>query len=241
MTPAQEQMALDAVRGTLNLHPEPNALGAARIRIHSRARAARVFALAFYAGFGIPTATFSSSLLTSSTGPASPSPLVCTEFRSLLRIRAACRPIEIQLSLSLLPSMQVRKQHGAIQVRAKSDRKSPMMTAAPTAEFTRSAAGLLVERAERQTGSRMTAYANVAQNLGTSASWLRKFLAGREAKEPGWTVGWKILDQYSRMCSRVEAEIEMDRARTLALKERVDALTATANRMVEGPSSKTTA
>jgi hypothetical protein len=35
MTPAQEQMALDAVRGTLNLHPEPNALGAARIRIHS--------------------------------------------------------------------------------------------------------------------------------------------------------------------------------------------------------------
>lgn len=102
MTPAQEQMALDAVRGTLNLHPEPNALGAARIRIHSsdggvenratldnsfkrqervagllrsatvqrrvspsgpsdpsaRARAARVFAFAVYAGFGIPTATF---------------------------------------------------------------------------------------------------------------------------------------------------------------------------------------
>jgi hypothetical protein len=57
MTPAQEQMALDAVRGTLNLHPEPNALGAARIRIHSRARAARLFALAVYAGFGIPTAT----------------------------------------------------------------------------------------------------------------------------------------------------------------------------------------
>jgi hypothetical protein len=99
MTPAQEQMALDAVRGTLNLHPEPNALGAARIRIYSsdgpggtnrrnalariaqavkrirerpetanslgvpglseaspRARAARVFALAFFAAFGVATA-----------------------------------------------------------------------------------------------------------------------------------------------------------------------------------------
>jgi hypothetical protein len=56
MTPAQEQMALDAVRGTLNLHPEPNALGAARIRIHSRARAARVFALTFFAAFGVATA-----------------------------------------------------------------------------------------------------------------------------------------------------------------------------------------
>jgi hypothetical protein len=99
MTPAQEQMALDAVRGTLNLHPEPNALGAARIRIYSsdgpgknnrrnalariaqavkrirerpetanslgvpglseaspRARAARVFALTFFAAFGVATA-----------------------------------------------------------------------------------------------------------------------------------------------------------------------------------------
>lgn len=132
------------------------------------------------------------------------------------------------------------EQHGVGQVESERDRNSPMSTA-HTAEFTRELASHLVDRAERHTGSRMTAYAAVAQTIGTSSSWLRKFLAGREAKEPGWTVGWKILDQYSRMCSRVEAEIEMDRARTLALKERVDALTATANRMVEGPSSKTTA
>jgi hypothetical protein len=116
-----------------------------------------------------------------------------------------------------------------------------MMTAAHTANLPRDVALHMVELAERRTGKRMIAYKSVAEKIGTSASWLRKFLAGHEAKEPGWTVGWKILDQYSRMCSRVEAEIEMDRARTLALKERVDALTATANRMVEGPSSKTTA
>jgi hypothetical protein len=84
----------------------------------------------------------------------------------------------------------------------------------------------------------MSAYTTVAHAIGTSASWLRKFIAGREAKEPGWTTGWNILTQYDRICSRVEAEIETERARTLALKERVNALTAIADRVVAGAPGK---
>jgi hypothetical protein len=108
-----------------------------------------------------------------------------------------------------------------------------MMRAAATTDFTRQVANALVERAERQTGSRMAAYEMVAQTVGTSASWLRKFIAGREAKEPGWTTGWNILDQYSRICDRVEAEIETERAKILALKGKIDAVNAITNRMVE--------
>jgi hypothetical protein len=58
MTRAQEQMALAAVARGIGLQREPHTSGATcDSRIHSRARAARVFAFAFYAGFGIPTAT----------------------------------------------------------------------------------------------------------------------------------------------------------------------------------------
>lgn len=115
----------------------------------------------------------------------------------------------------------------------KTDRKKTMSTVQSPA-FTRSVANALVERAERQTGSRMAAYEMVAQTVGTSASWLRKFIKGHEIKEPGWTTGWNILDQYSRICDRVEAEIETERAKILALKEVIDAANTTANRVVEG-------
>jgi hypothetical protein len=115
------------------------------------------------------------------------------------------------------------------------------MSMAHTAEFTRELAAQLVERAERNTGYRMIAYDDVAQRIGTSSSWLRKFIAGREAKEPGWVIGWNIVDQYRRMCSRVEAEIETERAKYLALKEIIDAAAGTVDQVVESTSGKTTA
>jgi transposase len=104
----------------------------------------------------------------------------------------------------------------------------------PTTAFTRNVANALVERAERQTGSRMAAYEMVAQTVGTSSSWLRKFIKGGiDAKEPGWTTGWNILDQYSRICDRVEAEIETERAKFLALKEEIDAVNTIIDRVAE--------
>ena len=62
-------------------------------------------------------------------------------------------------------------------------------------------------------------------------AWLRKFISGQEAKEPGWTTGWNILDHYSRICNRVELEIEMDRNKTRALKESIDAITQAVERL----------
>ena len=116
------------------------------------------------------------------------------------------------------------------------------MSTAHTAEFTRELAAHLVDRAERHVGKRMDAYDIVARSIGTSSSWLRKFIAGRgEAKEPGWVTGWNIVDQYRRMCSRVEAEIETERAKYLALKEVIDAAAWTIDRVVESTSGKTTA
>jgi hypothetical protein len=91
-------------------------------------------------------------------------------------------------------------------VSPKNGRKSPMSTAATTP---RSAAQFLVERAERQTGSRMVAYEMVAQTVGTSADWIRKFVNGTGAKEPGWTIGWNLIEHCNRvLCTRVEQEID---------------------------------
>jgi hypothetical protein len=57
MTRAKDEMALAAVARGLGLQPAPRTLGAAcDSEIHSRARAARVFALAFFAAFGVATA-----------------------------------------------------------------------------------------------------------------------------------------------------------------------------------------
>lgn len=108
-----------------------------------------------------------------------------------------------------------------------------MSTAAVTSALTRSAANALVERAERQTGSRMAAYEMVAATVGTSADWLRKFINGSQAKEPRWSVGWNLLDHYNRICTRVEQEIETERSTIQTLKREIDAVTSPVNRMVE--------
>jgi hypothetical protein len=59
MTRSQERMALAAVAAGIGLRQPRHPVRGTALdsRIHSRARAARVFAFAVYAGFGIPTAT----------------------------------------------------------------------------------------------------------------------------------------------------------------------------------------
>jgi hypothetical protein len=105
-----------------------------------------------------------------------------------------------------------------------------MSTAATTP---RSAAQFLVERAERQTGSRMVAYEMVAQTVGTSADWIRKFVNGTGAKEPGWTIGWNLIEHCNRvLCTRVEQEIDKERSKAEALKREIDAVTSPIGRVV---------
>lgn len=108
-----------------------------------------------------------------------------------------------------------------------------MSSAAATNHLTKQIASALVDRAERQSGSRMAAYQIVASTVGTSADWIRRFVNGYDIKEPGWTVGWNLIDHYSRVCDRVELEIGKERSRIQALKEQTDAATSTATRMVQ--------
>lgn len=121
-------------------------------------------------------------------------------------------------------------QHGIVRMGTKIDRKSTMTTAADMTVLTRSLADKLVQQAEARTGSRMCAYQDVARAVGASAVWLRKFIKGYEVKEPGWTIGWNLIDYYNRVCDRVELGIEQERKTNLALKREVDAITATADR-----------
>jgi hypothetical protein len=108
-----------------------------------------------------------------------------------------------------------------------------MSTTANTATLPRTAAKFLVRRVERETGSRMVAYTNVARAAGTTSEWMRKFIKGDEAKEPGWTVGWNLISHcYEVLCTRVEQEIETERSLMEELKREIDAVTSLVDRVV---------
>ena len=92
-------------------------------------------------------------------------------------------------------------------------------TMSDVSTLSRNAAMGLVEREERRTGSRMVAYAIVAQTVGTSAEWLRKFISEKEGKEPRVTVGFNLMSLYSRVCDRVEQAGDNERK----LKGEIDA------------------
>lgn len=97
--------------------------------------------------------------------------------------------------------------------------------------LTRNAAAALIDREERRTGSRMMAYEIVAQTVGTSAEWLRKFIASKEAKEPRVTVGFNLMQVYSRICERVEQA----GANEQKLKEEIDAALESIALVVDRP------
>lgn len=117
-------------------------------------------------------------------------------------------------------------------MRPKSGENCPMSSAEMTT-LARSSAAAWVEREERRTGSRMVAYEIVAQSVGASADWIRRFITDRDrAKEPSLTVGWNILTLYRRVCDRVDLKIENERAMQAALARQIDAATQQALDMV---------
>ena len=81
----------------------------------------------------------------------------------------------------------------------QSGRKSPMCVAARMLDFPRLAAAELVADQQAVVGSRMVAYQRAASSLGVSPEWLRKFVTGHSgAKEPKWSIGCRIAEQYER-------------------------------------------
>jgi hypothetical protein len=100
------------------------------------------------------------------------------------------------------------------------------MSAAALTSITRSALGALVDREERRVGSRTVAYEIVAQSVGASSSWVRKFLArSEEVKEPRITLFQNIRASYENLCDRVERENRQDEQRLMLIRGEIDAVT----------------
>jgi hypothetical protein len=82
----------------------------------------------------------------------------------------------------------------------------------------------------------------VARTVGTSSSWLRKFLSPQSSvAEPRITLFLNIRQAYENLCNRVEQEHRLEEVRIAALKEVLDEATNGFVEMVASASSKTTA
>lgn len=115
-----------------------------------------------------------------------------------------------------------------------SDRKSQMNSAANITNATRSALGLMVEWEERRAGSRDIAYEIVARSVGSSSSWIKKFLSRHaEVKEPRITLFVNIREAYGIVCNRVEQEQANELLKISKLKGELDAVTQGFDRLVE--------
>ena len=114
----------------------------------------------------------------------------------------------------------------------KIDKVSPMSTTA-LSSMTRSMASELVRREERRVGSRTVAYEIVAQTVGISSSWLRKFVSERsEVKEPRITLFQNIRVAYDNLCERVEQENRNDELRLRLLRDETNAATESVHAQV---------
>lgn len=109
-----------------------------------------------------------------------------------------------------------------------------MSSASTVTDATRSALDILVDREERRIGSRDLAFENIAQLVGASSSWLKKFI-GRsdEVKEPRLTLFLNIRAAYETMCNRVEQEQQAELANITLLKREIDAVTSGFVEMVQ--------
>lgn len=101
------------------------------------------------------------------------------------------------------------------------------MSAAALMSTTRSALGAMVEQEARRVGSRTVAYERIAQTVGTSASWVRKFLAGSpEVKEPRIGLFLNIRQAYGNLCERIEQQNRSDELRLRSLKDGLNEITS---------------
>jgi hypothetical protein len=116
-------------------------------------------------------------------------------------------------------------------MRPNAGRKRTMMSDADALDHTRGLLDLLVSTAERANGSRMRAYDMVAREIGRTPEWVRK-LMGRRAVNVKLRDGWNIAAAYDALCSRIDAEAENNRRRTVAAREIINAALASTPHLV---------
>jgi hypothetical protein len=92
---------------------------------------------------------------------------------------------------------------------------------------TRTALALLVAIEQRHTGKKEVAYENVAQLIGSSSSWVQKFIRDSgEVKPPCAPLLLRISAAYTDLCIRVEQQNKRDENRLRDLKGKIDAVAA---------------
>lgn len=110
------------------------------------------------------------------------------------------------------------------------------MSSAEFTATTKSALKALLERETRRTGSRTLAYEIVAQTIGASTSWIRKFLTYDDVvAEPRYSLFQNIASYYDRICTRVEHEQQKEREKLFATRDEINAVARSFNRMVDDP------
>lgn len=107
-----------------------------------------------------------------------------------------------------------------------------------TVEFTSTTKSVLrdlVDREAKRVGSRTVAFENVAQIIGASSSWIRKFITYDDrVAEPRMTLFQNISAYYANVCSRIEHEQQAEREKIARLTGELNAVNSSLNRMVEG-------
>jgi hypothetical protein len=92
---------------------------------------------------------------------------------------------------------------------------------------TRAALKLLVAIEKRRHGSQSLAYYDVAQLIGSSSSWVQKFIRNTgEVKSPCNPLFLRIRTAYNDLCNRVEQQNKRDELRLRELKGKIDAAAA---------------
>jgi len=92
---------------------------------------------------------------------------------------------------------------------------------------TRAALALLVAIEKRKHGSQSLAYYDVAQLIGSSSSWVQKFIRDSgEVKPPCQPLLLRISAAYTDLCNRVEQQNKRDEMRLRELKGKIDAVAA---------------
>ena len=92
---------------------------------------------------------------------------------------------------------------------------------------TRAALKLLVAIEKRKHGSQSLAYYDVAHLIGSSSSWVQKFIRDSgEVNPPCDPLFLRIRAAYTDLCNRVEQENERDEMRLRLLKDKIDAVAA---------------
>lgn len=88
-------------------------------------------------------------------------------------------------------------------------------------DMTRAMAARIVGHEQRRTGSRMLAWDAAARLIGTSSSWLRKFVGSYDDREPTLSIGLRIIVQFDRLAARIDADADRMQAEMLKWKAEI--------------------